>query len=243
MTKNRRLMTHTKGVLYLIPSFLFPGTTQMMSPHLIETTGRITHYFVENLRTARRFLRALDGSKDIDACHFSWLTVTEPADVALLGRWLESGLEVGVISEAGYPCIADPGEVLVREAQRLGARVIPLVGPNAMLMALAASGLNGEAFAFAGYVPREAAARVKALKELEKRARQRGETQILMETPYRNNQLLGDMLRHLDPATELCVAADITAPTEYIRTLRIGDWKGQLPDLHKRPAVFLLGAP
>jgi 16S rRNA (cytidine1402-2'-O)-methyltransferase len=236
-------MTHTKGALYLIPSFLFPGTVQMMSPHLIEITGRITHYFVENLRTARRFLRALDGSKDIDACHFSVVNVTEPADVALLGRWLESGLEVGVISEAGYPCIADPGEVLVREAQRLGARVIPLVGPNAMLMALAASGLNGEAFAFAGYVPREAAARVKALKELEKRARQRGETQILMETPYRNNQLLGDMLRHLDPATELCVAADITAPTEYIRTLRIGDWKGQLPDLHKRPAVFLLGAP
>lgn len=236
-------MAKTKGVLYLIPSFLFPETRHMMSSHVIEMTGRIRYYFVENLRSARRFLKTMDRSIDIDACSFSVVNVSQPPDLGLLRKWLDAGREIGLISEAGYPCIADPGEILVREAHRLEARVIPLPGPNAMLMALAASGLNGEAFSFSGYLPIPAAERVKSLRELEKRMRHRRETQIIMETPYRNNTLMADMLTHLESRTHLCVAVDITGPSEFIETRSIADWQGKVPDLHKRPAVFLLGAP
>lgn len=236
-------MSMTLGALYLIPSCLAPETPGMIPSDTREAAQRIRHYFVENERSARRFLRSLDRSFDIDACRFSLVNVTESPDLALLGKWLGEGLEVGVISEAGFPCIADPGERIVAEAHRLGARVVPLAGPNAMLMALAASGLNGERFCFSGYLPIQATERAAALKALEKRVLQQNETQLFMETPYRNNALAADILKQVNPALFLCLAADLTAPSQYIRTRRIADWKGQLPDLHKRPVVFLLGQP
>lgn len=217
--------------------------TDSLPALIAEVTARVRHYFVENERSARRFLRAVDPSFDIDGCEFSVVSVSDAPDLGLLGRWIAGGLEVGVISEAGYPCIADPGEWVVREAHRIGAQVVPLPGPNAMLMALAASGLNGEQFRFSGYLPRQSSDRVRSLRQLEKRALESGETQLFMETPYRNNQLLHDMVENLRPTTQLCIAVDITAPSEYIETRSIGDWARQAPDLHKRPAVFLLGAP
>jgi len=234
-------MSKVKGILYLIPSWLSPGTQAMMPPVVVEVTRRIRHYFVENERSARRFLKAMDRTIDIDACTFSLVNVTEKPDRAMLQQWLMEDKEIGVISEAGYPCIADPGELLVREAHRLGAKVVPLSGPNAMIMALAASGLNGERFCFSGYLPIRSSDRIRSLKVLEKKMLQTQETQIFMETPYRNNALVQDMLAHLQPSTQLCIAADITAPSEYIETHRIQEWAGKVPDLHKRPAVFLLG--
>jgi 16S rRNA (cytidine1402-2'-O)-methyltransferase len=229
-----------KGSLYLIPSLLSPDTAKMMPPYIAEVVNNLHHFFVENERSVRRFLKVLDPAITIDDRHFCVMDAHHPPDTRQLDGWLKTGLSVGVISEAGYPCIADPGNVLAREAHRLGARVIPLVGPNAMLMALAASGFNGQRFCFSGYVPIKGPERVTILKALEKKALSTGETQIFMETPYRNNALLGDIIQYLHAQTMLCVAADITAPTEFISTRSIREWQGNLPDLHKRPAVFLL---
>lgn len=236
-------MSHASGVLYLIPSLLFPDTASLLPGEVSAVIRETRHYFVENARSARRFLKALDRMLDINACEFSGIGKTQSPDLVRLRKWLEAGMRVGVISEAGYPCIADPGEALVREAHRIGATVIPLVGPNAMLMALAASGLNGEQFCFSGYLPIRSPERVKALKALEKRILQSGETQIFMETPYRNNQMLRDVLHHVQPSMLLCIATDITGPTQFIGTHEIRDWKQQVPDLNKRPSVFLLGRP
>lgn len=235
-------MQDTKGTLYLIPSFLSPDAADSLSPGFIKTVTGIQHFFVENLRSARRFLKIVNKDISIDELQFSLTDTHHPADLNCLKQWLKGGLKVGVISEAGYPCIADPGNVLVREAHISGASVVPLVGPNAMLMGLAASGFNGQSFAFSGYVPIRNPERMQAIKSLEKKVLQEGVTQIFMETPYRNNALLQDILMHCHDNTMLCIAADLTAPTEFIRSQSIKAWKQSVPDLHKRPAVFLLGS-
>lgn len=229
------------GAFYIIPSLLSPEGSDTLPAYITPIVRRLRYFFVENERTARRFLKSLDRTLDIDAIRFSVVDTHHAPEVPLLKSWLKEGREVGLLSEAGYPCIADPGSKLVREAHRLGARVVPLVGPNAMLMALAASGLNGQQFRFCGYVPVKEPARGQALRELEKRALQTGETQIFMETPYRNRTLLQDLLTHCHPDTLLCIASDITAPQEQIQTRSLKDWKRAMPDLHKKPAVFLLG--
>jgi 16S rRNA (cytidine1402-2'-O)-methyltransferase len=156
---------------------------------------------------------------------------------------VRNGLEAGVLSEAGCPGIADPGAALAQEAHRLGLAVRPLVGPSSILLALMGSGLNGQRFAFLGYLPIEKAARITAIKALEKEAAQRDQSQLCIETPYRNDQLLADLLAHLSPGTRLCVATDLTASTEYLRTLSVSTWRQlpELPKLHKRPAVFAWG--
>lgn len=229
------------GAFYIIPSLLSPESTETLPGYIIPVVRRLRHFFVENERTARRFLKSLDKTLDIDAIQFSLVDTHHAPEVNILKRWLKYGVDVGLLSEAGYPCIADPGSILVREAHRLGARVMPLVGPNAMLMALAASGLNGQQFRFSGYLPVKEPARGRTLRELEKRALQTGETQIFMETPYRNRNLLQDILTHCHPDTLLCIAVDITAPSEQIRTCSLKEWAQDLPDLHKKPAVFVLG--
>lgn len=235
-------MQDTKGKLYLIPSLLDPEATDMMAPGFIRIVTGIHHFFVENLRSARRFLKAVNKDIRIEELTFSVMDKHSPADAALLGRWLTEGWNTGVLSEAGYPCIADPGNSLVRAAYGVGARVVPLVGPNAMLMALAASGFNGQRFSFSGYLPVRSPERIKAIKELENKAAHTGETQIFMETPYRNNALLHDILTHCGDNTLLCVAADLTGPSEFIQSKPVRLWRKQIPDLHKRPAVFLLGS-
>ena len=229
------------GILYLIPSLLHLEALASLPPQITDVVRSTHHFFVENERSARRFIKRLDRSLSIDERQFSLVNTHQPADLALLRSWLQQKHDVGVISEAGYPCIADPGHALVRAAHELGARVVPLSGPNAMLMALSASGFNGQQFRFNGYLPRTSGQRIEALRALEKKVRQRGETQIFMETPYRNNQLLDDLLRHGDPTTWLCIAADLTGPAEFIATRQLKDWPRHRPELHKRPAVFLLG--
>lgn len=229
------------GRLYLIPSMLSPDAVPTLSPQVVEMIHDLHHFFVENERSARRFFKAIDKSITIDDRNFSLMNTHHSPDTFMLKQWLQKGLDVGVVSEAGYPCIADPGNILVKTAHSIGAAVHPLVGPNAMLLALAASGFSGQRFCFSGYLPQQSAQRIKALKELEKKVQQTGETQLFMETPYRNNRLLNDILGHCRPETLLCIAADLTAETEFIQTRSIQDWKKRVPDLHKRPAVFLLG--
>ncbi|MGH2645696.1 MAG: SAM-dependent methyltransferase, partial [Chitinophagaceae bacterium] len=184
-------MNH-KQCLYIIPSFLSPENTAVFPESFINTVCNIQHFFVEDERSARRFLKALTRSVIIDNIQFKLVNNHENPDLNVFKLWLEQGNDVGIISEAGYPCIADPGNVLVKEAHRLGTKVIPLVGPNAMMMALAASGFNGQRFSFSGYLPVKTPERIKAIKDLEKKMLQTGETQIFMETPYRNNALIND---------------------------------------------------
>lgn len=234
-------MENNRSAIYIIPSFLHTGNTQIFSESFIRTVCQIHYFFVENERSARRFLKALNKSTDIDKIRFSPVNNQEKADLNVLRLWLKEGRDIGIISEAGYPCIADPGNIIVKEAHKLKVKIVPLAGPNAMLMALASSGMNGQRFSFSGYIPVKNPERLRAIKDLEKKMIQSGETQIFMETPYRNDTLLKDILLSCQPQTLLCIAADITAPTQLIETKTIREWKLDPPSLNKRPAVFLFG--
>ncbi|MGI4873641.1 MAG: SAM-dependent methyltransferase [Janthinobacterium lividum] len=233
-------------MLYLLPTPLAEGTApQVLPPQVVAAVAGLPYFLVENLRTARRFVKEVAPHRVIEEIRFELIDKdSTPAQVkAALTPLLTGQLDAGVLSEAGCPGIADPGAALAQEAHRLGLPVRPLVGPSSILLALMGSGLNGQRFAFHGYLPIEKAARIAALKQLEKEASQRDQSQLFIETPYRNDQLLADLLAHLQPATRLCVAADLTAPTEYLRTLPVAEWRRlpELPPLHKRPAVFALG--
>lgn len=206
----------------------------------IELLGQTRYFVVEELRTARRFLKACDRSIDIDSLHFSVLNEhTPPGEVdAMLAPALE-GHDIGVISEAGCPAVADPGADLVAVAQRKGVRVVPLVGPSSILLALMASGFNGQSFAFAGYLPIDSGRRAAAIKEMERNVR-KGQTQIFIETPYRNARLIAELSAALPPDMLLCVACDITGAGESIRTMPLRKWRTDKADYGKRPAIFLL---
>ena len=231
-----------KGILYLIPVPLAPQTIHFLPPVVLEKAPKIKYYFVEQLRTARRFLKEMNRETDIDSIQFSEMNQHQPPDTALLRQWLENGFEVGVMSEAGCPGVADPGSVLVAKAHELGARVVPFPGPNSMLLALMASGFNGQCYRFAGYLPLKQPERNQAIKEMERRSAQNGETQIFMETPYRNNQLFQELLSQCKDQTMLGVASAITSAEEFIGTKTISAWRKAPPDLHKRPVVFTLMA-
>lgn len=230
--------------LYLIPVTL--GDTpvsQVIPSYNHDVVMQIRHFVVEDIRSARRFLRKMDASFPIDdSCFYE---MGKHADERLFTSYLKplsEGLPVGVISEAGCPAVADPGANVVAIAQRKGYRVIPLVGPSSMILAVMGSGLNGQSFAFNGYLPVEDADRAKKLKALETRAHNEHQTQLFIETPYRNRKMFDTLLRTLRPQTRLCVAAGITTSDEYIHTHTIQEWKKvQLPDLSKIPAIFLIG--
>ena len=234
-------------MLYLLPTPLAEGTApQVLPPQVVAAVAELPYFLVENLRTARRFVKEVAPHRVIESIRFELIDKdSTPAQVraALAPFTQQPGLAAGVLSEAGCPGIADPGAALAQEAHRLGLPVRPLVGPSSILLALMGSGLNGQRFAFHGYLPIEKAGRLAALKALEKDAARLQQTQLFIETPYRNDQLLADLLTHLAPGTRLCVAADLTAPTEYLRTLPVAEWRRlpALPGLHKRPAVFALG--
>ena len=202
----------------------------------------IRHFIVEEIRSARRFLRKTDREFPIDDCTFC--EMGKHADEKQFSTYLQplrEGKPVGVISEAGCPAVADPGADIVRIAQREGLRVVPLVGPNSMIMAVMSSGLGGQSFAFNGYLPVEPSDRAKRLKALESRAWTEGQTQLFIETPFRNQKMFQSLLSTLRPQTRLCIAAGITTADEYIRTLRISEWKKEvLPDLSKVPTIFLI---
>jgi 16S rRNA (cytidine1402-2'-O)-methyltransferase len=226
--------------LFLIPTILAPDTQNaVLSPQIKEVVSQLNTFFVEDVRTARRFISSLKINKVIDEITFVELSKdTPPEQTAEFLKTLKT--DAGIISEAGCPGIADPGAVAVGIAHRLGIRVVPLVGPSSILMALMASGMNGQSFSFHGYLPIDKTLKIKALKQLEQDAKRKTQSQIFMETPYRNNQLLEDILTHLDQNTLLCIASNITAPDELIKTLSINQWKKQKPDLHKKPTIFII---
>jgi 16S rRNA (cytidine1402-2'-O)-methyltransferase len=228
--------------LYLIPSTLGECDLNSILPsnnHIITT--KIRHFIVEDVRTARRFLRQVDKQFPIDDCTFYELNKhTKPEDISRFLEPLSKGFDMGVISEAGCPAVADPGADIVKIAQEKNYRVVPLVGPSSILLALMASGFNGQSFAFVGYLPIDGGERAKRLKQLENRALSEHQTQLFIETPYRNNKMLEDILKNCNANTLLCVAADITLETEFIKTKTIADWKKQQLDLSKRPCIFAI---
>ncbi len=240
------------GTLYLIPNTLGETTAlnHVIPDHVQALTAQLSHFVAENAKTARAFLKLIHAvhplARPLQEIAITELNVNTKAE-ALAGLLapLRDGIDVGLLSEAGVPAVADPGADLVRLAHREGIAVRPLVGPSSLLLAVMASGLNGQSFAFNGYLPTDAAARTKRLKELEGRSRTDRQTQLFIETPYRNGALLEALAAACQPGTLICVATDISLPSETIRTQTAAQWKTALagergPDFHKKPTVFLL---
>jgi len=232
-----------KGVLYLVPNTLGNPDTSLTIPDSIKgRVSGISLFIVENLRNARRYLKSLNREINIDALTFFELNEhTAAEEIPSFLDQVSKGLDAAIISEAGVPGVADPGAEVVRVAHERGIRVVPLTGPSSILLALMASGLNGQSFCFHGYLPIKRPERIKKLRELEQVAIRKGQTQMFIEAPYRNDALLTDILDTCQPSMRLCFAADITLDTEFIYTLTAGEWKKKKPALHKRPVLFLLG--
>ena len=226
--------------LFLIPTILAPDTQEtVLSPQIKEVVSNLNVFFVEELRTARRFISSLKLNKVIDDITFFELNKDTPPQQTL-AQLKNLTTDAGIISEAGCPGIADPGAVAVGFAHQLGHKVVPLVGPSSILMALMASGFNGQSFTFNGYLPINKVLKIKVLQALEQTAKKKNQTQIFMETPFRNNQMLDDVLQSLNPETLLCIASNVTAEDEFIKTLPVKEWRKSKPDLHKKPTIFLL---
>jgi len=231
------------GRLLLVPAPLGENELHTLPGYVKEQAIKIRYWVVENIRTSRRLLKSIDKSVDIDAITF-WEWDKHQRDIPGIEHFFKAarqGHDLGLMSEAGSPAVADPGSMVVRKAHELGIHVVPLVGPNAILLALMASGLNGQQFAFHGYMPIESHQRRERLRKLEAGMVQLGQTQLFIETPYRNNPLFADMLACLQPNTRICVAANLSTPQEYIRTYSAEAWKKQIPDLHKQPCIFAIG--
>lgn len=229
-----------KSTVYLIPSPLYPGEVQSIPESVRTIAVGLKHYYVEQLRTARRVLKLYYSEVVIDAVDFVEMNHRVALDTRPFLEWLKAGEDIGIMSEAGLPAMADPGAQLVALAQQHGAVVKPLCGPGSIYLSLIASGFNGQQFEFLGYLPIDNNARSKILKQAEEKA-QKNITQIFIETPYRNNQLLEQLIKTLHPDTMLCVAHSITSANESVRTLPLKAWKNQKTDLHKIPCIFLLG--
>jgi 16S rRNA (cytidine1402-2'-O)-methyltransferase len=229
-----------KGKLYLVPTIIAEGTAAQVIPQQILSTLKDIHFFVtENARTSRRYLSSLKIYDSIEELTFNVLDKeTKETELGTLLAPLNEGHNIGVISESGCPGVADPGAMAVRFAHQNGITVIPLVGPSSILLALMASGLNGQSFAFHGYLPIEAKEASRKIKELEKESMTKNQTQLFIETPYRNNQILDYFLTSLKPSSLLSIALDLTGPKEFIQTKSIKDWKLNKPTLPKEPAIF-----
>lgn len=231
-----------KGTLYLIPVPLAENAaTRSFTPYLADTINAITEYIVENEKTARKFLKeaGLKTPQNELLIH-DYGKHNRGNSLGYFFAGLEAGKDVGLMSEAGCPGVADPGAEIVAEAHKRGIRVVPLVGPSSILLALMASGFNGQSFTFNGYLPIDKADRTRSVRALELQAERLDQTQIFIETPFRNNSLIEEVLRTCSPKTRLCIACDVTADTEFIKTMTIESWRRQVPDLHKRPAIYLL---
>ncbi len=235
------------GKVYLIPTVLHDEGFDTIPFYVTAAIKDCAVFFAENEKTARRFFKKLWKTylpnQEIVIDDYEWHAIHK-AEQEVKSRFLallKAGKNVGIISEAGCPAIADPGQILVEAAQQIHATIQPLVGPSSILLALMASGMNGQCFQFNGYLPIDALERKKKIKELEADSRKRHCTQIFIETPYRNNQLIKDVLETCNSETKFCIAADITSPMEIIRTKTIQEWKQQMPDFHKRLGIFLIG--
>lgn len=229
------------GTVILLPMELYDDSAHTIPLYAIEAIKTCSAFFVENEKTTRRFFKRVWKEMVID--DYRWYTIHKVEELVKkdFDKELQAGNTVGIISEAGCVGIADPGQILVSLAQQKGFRVKPLVGPSSILLALMASGMNGQSFQFNGYLPIESQERKKKIKEFEMIAIKQERTQVFIETPYRNNQLLKDIVDTCAKETKLCIAVDITANTESIQTKTIREWMVQLPDLHKKPVIFLLG--
>ncbi|HPA34779.1 MAG TPA: SAM-dependent methyltransferase [Chitinophagales bacterium] len=229
------------GVLYLIPTVIADNSLGMIPPDIREVIIHTNIYIVENIKTARRFIKAVYKEKNIDDCTFVELDKHQNYrfDDSILTEVFQ-GKNIGLMSEAGVPCIADPGNKVVEAAHEMDITVVPLSGPSAIIMALMASGFNGQQFTFNGYLPIETGERKGRLQQMESLAK-KGITQIFMDTPYRNQKLLDEIISICKFDTMLCIACNITAQDEFIKTLPLSEWKKRKPDLNKKPAIFVLG--
>jgi 16S rRNA (cytidine1402-2'-O)-methyltransferase len=231
-----------KGKLYLIPTTLGESNTEEVLPQLVKKViETVDHYIVENEKTARKSIRAVFPEKVQSSLLLS--TLNKHTDISEHNEMLQpclKGINIGLMSEAGCPGVADPGAAIVKLAHEKGIQVVPLVGPSSILLAMMASGMNGQSFAFNGYLPIDKSEKKSALKNFEKLSQDKNQSQLFIETPYRNNKLMEDLLQTLHPNTHLCIAADITLPTEYIKTFRVSEWKRVKVDLHNRPTIFIL---
>lgn len=237
MTTNTSL-----GKLYLIPVTMGESDPMDVLPQTVKRTIElIDHYIVENEKTARKSIKGvLPEKKQSELVLFALNKHTDSREHLSFIQPLLAGKNMGLMSEAGCPGVADPGAVIVKLAHEKGIQVIPLVGPSSILLAMMASGMNGQSFTFNGYLPIDKGEKKSALKNLEKLSFDKNQSQIFIETPYRNNKLLEDILQALQPTTHLCIATDITLPTEFIKTLRVSDWKKTKVDLHNRPTIFII---
>jgi 16S rRNA (cytidine1402-2'-O)-methyltransferase len=231
----------SSSIIYLIPSVLEESATQTIPAYVRDAVGQCQVFFVENERTARRYLKSIWKEMVID--NYTWVLIDKtnnPATLTAFNKHLRDNKTIGIISEAGCPGVADPGQLLTEAAHAAGATIKPLVGPSSILLALMASGMNGQQFEFLGYLPIDVTLRKEMIKHMEAESARKRCTQIFIETPYRNNQLLETLVKTGKPTTRLCIATDITAPTEFIHTKTLAQWKSKLPDLHKRPTIFCM---
>lgn len=233
------------STIYLIPSFIDENAKETLPPYVVDAVKSCQVFFVENERTARRFLKSIWKEMVID--DYEWVladksTLRFPATLQAMRAAIKAEKNIGIISEAGCPGVADPGQELIDIAHALGAKVRPLVGPSSILLALMGSGMNGQKFSFHGYLPIDNGERAKTIRELEAESAKKDCSQIFMETPYRNNQLLEQLVKFCQPKTKLCIAANLTSDKESIQTKRIEQWKKEMPDLHKQPVMFVLYA-
>jgi 16S rRNA (cytidine1402-2'-O)-methyltransferase len=225
------------STVYLIPSLLAEEGLDAIPPYIVEAIKNCQIFFVENERTTRRYFKQIWKEMVID--EYDWHVISEKTADTFREK-IKEGKNIGIISEAGCPGVADPGQALISIAQEMNVVIKPLVGPNSILLALMASGMNGQQFQFVGYLPIDNNQRVKAIKDLETESAKKKCTQIFIETPYRNNQLIEALLKNANNATKLCIAVDITCKDEWIKTKTIAEWQKNKPDIHKRPAIFLL---
>lgn len=233
----------SKGILYLIPTTLGDSaeTADVLPVKVNHIIGMLDEYIVENEKSARHYLKKMGITKPLQEIILHPLNQHTPeSEISGYLKSLLEGKNMGVISEAGCPGVADPGAEVVKLAHEMNIRVVPLVGPSSVLLALMASGFNGQSFAFNGYLPKERAERIKKLKELELLIFKKHQTQMFIETPYRNAHMLEDIIAVCDNKIKLCIACDITLGTEFIKTKTVAEWKKELPDINKRPALFLL---
>jgi 16S rRNA (cytidine1402-2'-O)-methyltransferase len=236
-------MDNEKGKIYMVPNTLGGESTNDIIPSIVaETASKLRAFAVEDIKSARRLLRKIDREFPIDSTEFFFLNKhTAIEDLQTILKVIHRGQDIGVISEAGCPGIADPGAELVALAQQRNIQIVPLVGPSSILLALMASGFSGQNFTFHGYLPKERKDRVRKLKDFEGDARRTGYTHIFMDTPFRNMHVLDDMLNELTDTTMLCIASNITLPTETIQTMSVKDWRENAYDISKIPAMFLIG--
>ncbi|ANW96139.1 SAM-dependent methyltransferase [Wenyingzhuangia fucanilytica] len=233
-----------KGNLYLIPTTLGDNEPLEVMPISVKSVvENLTHFIVENEKSARRFIKKITPTKSQPSLQLKLIDkYVDPVEVNSYLDVCMEGTSIGLLSEAGVPAVADPGSDVVSLAHKKGIRVIPLVGPSSILMAMMASGMNGQSFAFNGYLPIDKGDRKREIKRLERLSKDHKQSQIFIETPYRNHKMLDDLKATLSPSTKLCIAADITMPSEYIRTFTVAEWKNQKPEIHKIPAIFIIHA-